>query len=198
MSLSLEKRKKIVAHEPLLMGTNIFLEGLSDKHVSKAYANWLNDEEVCRENRHGRVHNTLHMTREYVRSVDRSDSYAVFAIINKMPRKQVGNISLGKISWENNSAEISIIIGEKQFWGKGIATEAYRLIIRFAFNTLGLHRVFSGMTVRNKGMIHVARKVGMKQEGILRDEFYKDGVYVDVVRFGLINPEHKKRGVSAK
>ena len=186
------KVRQLVVEEPTLIGENIYLEGLSKKHVSESYVQWLNDKEVCRENRHGKGDNTLGKTRAYVGSVDRSDSIAAFAIIAKSEGTHIGNICLEHISWENNSGEISILIGEKDYWGRGIATEAYRLIIGYSFNDLDIHRLYSGMTARNKAMIKVAERAGMKKEGVLKEALLKDGIYVDVVRYGIINPRHKK------
>lgn len=186
-------KRRLVIKKPLLNGDTIYLEGLSHKHVCERYARWLNDKQVCKENRHGKVYNTIEMTRDYVESVDKSENIAVFAIITKKENKHIGNICLENISWEDNSGEIAILIGEKEFWGKGIATKAYRLIIDYGFNTLDLHRLFSDMTTRNKAMIRVAEKVGMSREGILKEAFFKDGEYVDVVKYSIINPRHKKK-----
>lgn len=194
MSRAGSARKQLVISEPVLNGRNIYLESLSNKHISQAYTGWLNDKVVCRENSHGGIRYTLKMTREYVQSVDKSDKIAAFAIMAKDKKKHVGNISLGKISWDNSSGDISILIGEKDYWGKGIASEAYRLIIDYGFNKLYLHRLESGMTVRNKAMIKVAKKSGMKKEGVSKDALCKYGEYIDIVRFAIINPKHKKRG----
>ncbi len=181
--------KQFVVNEPRLAGENIYLEGLSQQHISEKYTQWLNDKDVCRENRHGRGDNTLEKTAAYVKSVDKADTIAAFAIMTKEGNRHIGNICIENISWENNSGEISILIGEKDVWGKGVATEAYKLIIDYGFNMLGLHRLYSGMTVRNKAMIKVAEKAGMLKEGVLKDAFLKDGVYADVVRDGIINPK---------
>lgn len=195
----LEKTKKradiresvLVIHEPALRGDTIYLEGLTEKHVSEKYVQWLNDQEICRHNRHGRINNNLQMTMDYVRSVDESPNNAAFAIMTKKENKHIGNISLNDISWENRSGEISIIIGEKDYWGRGIATEAYRLIINYGFNMLNLHRLKSGMSVRNKAMIRVAEKVGMVKEGIFKEAFFKDGEYIDIVQYTIINSKQK-------
>lgn len=184
---------KMVSDEPTLTGETIYLEGLTLKHVSERYAQWLNDKKVCRENRHGRVHNTIEMTRAYVESVDAAENIAAFAIMTKKENKHIGNIRLGDISWENGSGEVSILIGDKDYWGKGVATEAYRLVIRYGFDSLGLHRLYSGMTARNKAMMKVCEKAGMEQEGISKEAFFKDGTYTDLIHYGIINPAHGKR-----
>ena len=184
-------RKKMVVDEPLLDGSAIFLEGLSQKHICERYVQWLNDKEVCRENRHGDVYNTLDMTKAYVELVDRSDKVAAFAIIEKTKNRHIGNISVSDISWKRNSGEIAIVIGDKRFWGRNIGTEAYKLVIEYAFNMLDLHRLYSGMTTSNIGMIKVSEKSGMACEGIFRDAFLKNGEYRDIVQYAIINPNHK-------
>lgn len=184
--------KRLAVEEPRLVGEDIYLEGLSKKHVSERYAGWLNDKDVCRENRHGKGNNTIEMTERYVESVDEADTIAAFAIMTKKEHRHVGNICLENILWENSSGEISILIGEKDMWGKGIATEAYKLIIDYGFNMLGMHRLYSGMTARNKAMIKVVEKIGMLYEGISKEALFKDGVYLDIARYAIINPKHKK------
>lgn len=180
----LSRRKFYVVNEPDLVGETICLEGLSGKHVSERYAGWFNDKEVCRYNRHGVVHNTIELTRNYVEAIDCSDEIAVFAIIARTDGEHIGNISL-KISWEEESGEISIIIGEKAYWGKGVATEAYSLILDYGFNILGLKKLYSGMTARNKGMIRVVQKVGMRYEGMSKNALYKEGQFLDIVRYEI-------------
>lgn len=198
MNNVMDKKNKLnqlemVRNEPTMTGETIYLEGLTLKHVSERYAQWLNDKEVCKENSHGRVHNTIEMTRAYIESVDNAENIAAFAIMTKKENKHIGNISLGNISWENGSGEISILIGDKDYWGKGAATEAYRLVIHHGFDFIGLHRLYSGMTARNKAMMKVCEKAGMEQEGISKEAFFKDGVYTDIVHYGIINPDHSHK-----
>lgn len=188
---SIAAKKKKVIDEPVLTGETISLEGLTAKHVSQRYADWLNDNEVCRDNIWEINDNTVEKILKYVESVDKSATAAVFAIISRDGNKHVGNIGLS-ISWENNSGEISILIGEKAAWGKGIGGEAYRLVKDYAFNELGLHRLYSKITARNKAMIKVAEKAGMLFEGVAKESYYKDGEYLDVVKYGMLNPADKK------
>jgi pseudaminic acid biosynthesis-associated methylase len=180
---------QFVIHEPTLQGKNISLVGLSPRFISERYARWFNDKEVCKFNRHGQKPYTVSDLRDYVSSADKSSAAAVFAIVTKEGNQHVGNISL-TVSWEQNSGEIAIIIGEKEYWGKGIATEAYRMIIDYGFKVLHLHRIWSGMVKENKGMVSVAGKAGMQKEGIMKDAFYKEAIYHDIIRYAVLNPKH--------
>lgn len=161
------------------------LEPLTKKHVSQSYVNWLNDAEICKDNSHATFPNTEAKTLAYVEGT----SDIAFAIIwdyQAHPDTHVGNIALQKINWINRSAEISILIGNKDYWGKGVATKAYNLLIKYAFKTLNLNRLSSSQTIRNVGMVKVCEKVGMQKEGIIRQALYKDGEYLDCVTYSIL------------
>ena len=175
-----------------LEGAVIYLTPLSEADVSESYVEWLNDAVVCRDNSHGTIHNTRARTLDYVRSVQDSETTKAFAIRLKTTGKHVGNVSIQKIDPVNRSAELAILIGEKEAWGQGVGTDAYRLLIDYGFTELNLNRIYSGQTARNKAMIRVCEKVGMTQEGLLRQAMFKNGEYLDVVVHALLRDDYMK------
>ena len=183
-----ESKINLAGFKKPLKGDKVLLEPLSFEHCSDRYASWFLDAEVCRENRHGSGHYTVEDTRDYVRSIQHSEKDLVFAVRLLSTGEHVGNISINDISWANRFAEISILLGEKTVWGKGIGTEACRLAISHAFGALKLHRLWMGMTAGNLRMITVAKKLGFIFEGRFKDAFFKDGAFKDVLQWGLINP----------
>ncbi len=176
-----------------LIGKKIVLEPAAEKFVTAQSVSWFNDPVVCRDNRHGQGDYTLEKAKKYYETVSVSDSIYPFAIIEKASQKHVGNISLCSLSAANQSGEIAVLIGEQSAWGSGIGYEACRLVLGFAFETLNLHRVKMGMTLRNKAMIRISEKLGMIHEGHFKDALLKDGVYLDIVQFACINPKHSER-----
>lgn len=68
-----------------------------------------------------------------------------------------------------------IIIGEKSYWGGGRATEAYTLILRYAFDRLNLRRVFAGCRADHLASATTLEKVGMVREGCQRQQFLRNG-----------------------
>ncbi|CUS06195.1 GCN5-related N-acetyltransferase [Candidatus Promineifilum breve] len=74
-------------------------------------------------------------------------------------------------------------------WGHGYATEAARAIVRFGFETLGLHRISADTVADNTASARVLQKLGLTLEGRLRDKLYYKGRYWDVVLFGMIRPD---------
>lgn len=172
-------------------GKNVVLSPLERRHVSARYQQWLNDPVVCRDNSHAVFQYSTDQMKAYVASAKATSGFHAFAIHLKSSGEHVGNITLGNISWVNRSAEIAILIGERKAWGKGIGFEACQLVLQYAFDSLNLRRVYMGMTVRNRAMVRIAQKLGMRQEGLFREALYKEGKYLDVIQFSKLNQRRR-------
>lgn len=173
-------------------GDNIHLRVLSPQDINKNYIHWFDDKEVCEMNSHHRFPYTEESLREYIDSVNASDKQLVLAIIEKNNNSHIGNVSLQNINYINRSAEFAIIIGEKDYWGKGIGIECAKLIINHGFKELNLNRIYCGTLEKNKGMIGLAAAVGFKQEGVRRKAEFKNGNYLDVIEFGMLSDDIEK------
>ena len=176
---------------PFIQGVTVDLRPLSLDDVSGTYINWLNDAEVCEFNSHHAYPYTRELAVEYVTSIRSQKRDLVLAIIAKDSNKHIGNISLQNIHPTNQSAEYAIIIGDKEYWGKGIAKEASVLILKHGFEELNLHRISCGTSVKNIPMQKLATSLGFAQEGIRKDAMFKNGEFVDVIEYGLLRGNFK-------
>jgi len=104
----------------------------------------------------------------------------------------IGNISFQSINWVNRSAEFAVVIGDTNYWKKGICTTVGQWLFEHGFNKLNLHRIWSGTAAVNTGMIKVFKKLGMKEEGRFREGTYLAGDYYDVVCYGKLKNEHNR------
>jgi RimJ/RimL family protein N-acetyltransferase len=100
---------------------------------------------------------------------------------------------LGAIGLHCNSrfqrAEMGYWIGVP-YWNRGYATEAARAILRFGFETLGLHRINAGHFARNAASGRVMEKIGMQREGVWRQHIRRDdGPFEDTVVYGILRSE---------
>jgi len=75
-----------------------------------------------------------------------------------------------------------------EHWGKGIMTEALRAMLPFGFEVMQLHSVEASIEPNNKGSARVLEKVGFRQEGYYRENFYLNGVFSDTAVFSLLKP----------
>jgi ribosomal-protein-alanine N-acetyltransferase len=169
-----------------LCGETIVLRILNEKDIEGNYARWLNDPEITLYNSHGRFPMTLDKLRDFVKSAYASNNALVLAVCDKQNGTHIGNISLQAISWVDRSAEIAFLLGEKDYWGKGVMYEAGKLIIKHGFEALNLHRIHCGTSSDNGGMQKLAEKLGMQKEGVRKDALFKNGKYCDVLEYGII------------
>ena len=100
----------------------------------------------------------------------------------------LGSIYLQNFEEENKKAEWGIYLGEEQAYGKGIGTEAAKLLLNYAFEELGMHKVVSRVLAHNQASIRMNEKAGYMKEAYLKDELFLDGQFEDLIFFGAINP----------
>ena len=158
-----------------------------ESDVEDHYIKCLNDQEVVKFNSHGRFPFTREKLLEYVRLVKHSNEMLVLAIIDIKSEKHIGNISLQSINWIDRNAEIAFILGEKDFWSKGIMYEAGKMLLTHAFAVLNLHRLYCGTSSENISMQKLAIKLGMNKEGERIDAIFKNGKYYSIYEYGIIN-----------
>jgi [ribosomal protein S5]-alanine N-acetyltransferase len=114
--------------------------------------------------------------------------------------QHVGNIKFSDIDWNHKRAFLSIIIGEKELWGRGFAAEAIELMVRYGFETVGLNKIEPCCYSVNERALNIFRKNGFSIEGILRDTAIFEKKIIAVIWFGMTRkewfdrqPERKKR-----
>ena len=111
-------------------------------------------------------------------------------IIEDTSFKKIGYVGLKTLNWILRSAEFSIfVIPEEQ--KKGYGKEALREILRFGFENLNFHRIYSTVFDFNKA-IEVYKKVGFEVEGMLRDTCFKKGRYWNSYYISMLEDEYKK------
>jgi RimJ/RimL family protein N-acetyltransferase len=97
----------------------------------------------------------------------------------------IGALSLSRQGLFNR-AELGYWIGSA-FWNRGYCTEAANAIIAYGFQKLGLHKISARHFLGNRSSGRVLEKIGMTHEGALRDDVMKDGRYVTVELYGIVN-----------
>jgi [ribosomal protein S5]-alanine N-acetyltransferase len=99
----------------------------------------------------------------------------------------VGAIALGIVA-QHLKAEVGYWIGVP-YWNNGYATEATRALIDYAFDELGLNRIYAFHFSGNPASGRVMEKAGMQLEGVLREEHVKNGEYRDSRLYGIIRSD---------
>jgi RimJ/RimL family protein N-acetyltransferase len=103
--------------------------------------------------------------------------------------KLIGLVRLHGAEPELGIAELDIYLGEKNYWGKGYATDTVRTVCRYGFDKMRLHKITLTVVTENEAAWRAYRKVGFVQEGRLREVFRRDGRWYDQYTMGLLAGE---------
>lgn len=113
------------------------------------------------------------------------------AVCLKENGRYIGNVSITNVNKANRSGESNIFIGDHSCWGKGIGTDAYRLLLEYAFNERGFHRIEARVLETNASSLKMHEKCGFKIEGTLRESVFKNGRWQDQVVLSIIENEFR-------
>lgn len=166
-------------HRAEIDGDKICLRILLTNDASQDYASWLNDPVTNKYLETRSV--TTEGLKKYINEKDESDSALFFGIFWKENGKHIGNVKLEPIDQGEGSAVMGILIGDKDYWGRGVGTEVTNLITDYAFCELGLKEVKLGVISENKAAIRVYEKCGYEVEKIEEKAIDHDGVLYDKI-----------------
>lgn len=176
---------------PFIKGLDVDLVPQSGDHLD-LYANWVNDEDVRRLSR-----NMIPVIKENIKKwIEPSDVHPketiYFEICYKKEKRPIGNVGFNFVNWVQRKAEIGLTIGEKNLWGKGLATEAVKLILNYGFGELNLRKITAGIFEPNIGSVKAAEKAGFKREAVLKNEIYIDGRYYSAFKYAIFKEDWLK------
>jgi ribosomal-protein-alanine N-acetyltransferase len=120
------------------------------------------------------------------------DREYVYVIADAASDRAMGVIGLRHVDQPMRTAQIGTWLG-REFWGTGANTEAKHLVLDFSFGLLALHRIEARIAVENHRSRRAFERLGAKSEGLLRESFFKDGVYHDQDLFVVLEQEWRHR-----
>lgn len=115
-------------------------------------------------------------------------TYACFAVTVKGFDTAIGIFQVREREPEFATAEWGFAIGSP-FWGTGAFEEGARLVLEFAFDTIGVHRLEARAAVKNGRGNGALLKAGATREGLLRKSFLRNGEYLDQVLYSIVEDE---------
>lgn len=171
----------------VLQGNSIDLRQIEESDVNDCYVKWLNDNEITQYLETKWYPQNIETIKSFVINQRNSKDSFLFAIIKKNSNEHIGNIKIGPIHPHYKHADISYFIGEKQYWGGGIATEAIRLIVGFGFAELGLHRIEAGTYSLAIGSQRALEKNGFTKDGVFKEQVFFNNEFIDIYRYSVLN-----------
>jgi RimJ/RimL family protein N-acetyltransferase len=123
---------------------------------------------------------------------NQADGALVWAIL--IQDEPVGYVTLFELDDINRKAELALMIGERSAWGQGFAKEALSTVLRHAFTPtdaggLGLHKVWLAVFAENTAARRAYQSIGFREDGILREDMFRDGVWHDQLLMSVLDDE---------
>lgn len=175
-------------HPPVIdEGRRVFLRQLHEDDVNETYLSWFQDASVTE------FLDSKRITREdavsYMRQGRETRAYFMYAVIAKVTGEHIGNVKIGPIQWAHLISDLVTVIGRREYWGKGFATEAIRLGSRVAFDTYGIRKLSGGIADGNIGSIKAYTSAGWIIEGRLAGHHLIQGEPRDRIIVSCFNPK---------
>ena len=174
--------------ETALEGQDIYLRLMGEEDTDNIIR-WRNSDFVRRNFIYQKP-----FTREghenWIREMIHTGKAVQFIILRKDTGMPVGSVYLRDIDRTHHKAEYGVFIGEKDAQGKGFGTQAAKLMLRYAFGILGLHKLMLRVFSENLPAIKSYEHAGFVREAYLKDEVFLEGKYKDVIYMAVICNEN--------
>lgn len=163
-----------------LLNKDIRVVDFTSKHITENYISWLNDKEVVKYSEQRHFFHNLDTVKKYFHEKNNSNDF--FLAIEFFDKEwiHIGNIGIS-VDKPNNVADVSILIGDKNYWGKGIAIIAWKLVLDFLLEKLKFRMVTAGTMEINEPMLKIIKKSEMKIDAVLPERFNFNGKYISSV-----------------
>jgi RimJ/RimL family protein N-acetyltransferase len=167
----------------VLHGSQVDLVPLSERHAGQTLA-WRNDPDNARLLASPRVISSAEHKAWFEGLAGRSDT-KFFAVESREDGRHVGNVWLRRMDPGSRTAEVALLMDAVHGRGRGFATESLQLLIRHAFDDLGLERLYAEVLDFNPKAAQAFLRAGFVREDILPQARFCEGRNVDLHLFGL-------------
>ena len=177
-----------------LRGTRVTLVPLTEEHLA-AVRRWRSDREVTCYWISDAAPTEAEVARWFAENA--AAGTRTWAICDETGRP-IGYTNLFAIDPDHRRAELALMIGERAAWGQGYAKDALRTLLRHAFGSrpaggLGLHKVSLSVFAENLGARRAYRACGFREDGVLRDDFFRGGRWHDQILMSVLEGEFEGR-----
>lgn len=179
--------------EPRIEGARVALTPFDESHLADpAYRRWLRDPAVVAP-----LNLPRYLAGEvsdaeieaYARRLMADDAVWFFALLLRDEREFVGTVKAGPIDRYAGRADLGVMIGRTNLWGRGLASDALGALARRLIEGEGLRRLTAGAMATNPSMIRVFEKLGFQREGVFRQHDRQGDVYIDHIHLGCLADE---------
>ncbi|AKI97833.1 GNAT family N-acetyltransferase [Kosmotoga pacifica] len=172
----------------MLEGSLVRLRAYSREDIEQAWK-YFNDFEVKKYLNPG-IPFPIKLEEEYswYENLSSSKDTYSFAIERKEDKRYIGGCGVNSVDWKNSNAKVGIFLG-RPYWSKGYGTDAMKVLLRFIFTEMNLHKVLLNVYSFNERAMKSYKKCGFVEEGRLREQIFRMGRYYDTIIMGLLKKD---------
>jgi len=167
----------------------VYLRELTHDDVNDEYLSWFRDNSVTSFLEVDGKSLTKKIVEDYIDEGKKSGTYYMYAICFAENNKHIGNLKIGPINKKHNVSDLVCVIGDKNYWGMGLATEAIKLGNQLAFEKYGIRKLHGQIYADNIGSIKAYCKAGWIIEGVIRGRYLVNGEPMDQILVSCHNPK---------
>jgi RimJ/RimL family protein N-acetyltransferase len=181
--------KKKVWDYDTLTGKRVYLRPFKKDDLIHSQK-WFNDPEIMKLIGEAAPITDAEAEKRY-EEMRKDENQQWYGVVLKEGDRLVGEAGFLRMFRPWRCTDMTIIIGEKDVWGKGYGTEVGHLLLDYAFRRLGFHRISIGVVGFNVKALRFWQSLGFKKEGVERDGYYCDGRFSDFVMMSILEGEFK-------
>ena len=173
-----------------IVGDKVYLSPMNIDDYLK-YTEWLNDYDISKGINNYTNIVSINSEKEWLDKAG-NDKYT-FAIVCMDNNELIGNISLMNVNGIDKTAELGIMIGNKEYHSCGYGSEAIIILLNYAFKHVNLNNIMLKVYSFNTGAIKAYEKCGFKTFGVWKNSHYFEGEYVDEIFMNILKDDFNKK-----
>lgn len=151
---------------------------------------WVNNPEVVINFQNFDMHITREAEKAFLEKALANKDDRMYAVESES-EEYLGNAGIHGISSKNKLGRLALIIGNRDYQGRGYGQSALKELLKYAFEENGLNKVWLIVLKENEKGIHIYNKTGFNVEGILREEYAdREGKFHDMIRMSMLRKEY--------
>ncbi len=168
--------------------SRVWLRPLEAADITSEYVSWFGDTIVTEFLDSSGF--TIDDAIAYMHKGRDDGTYYMYAVIDQETGLHIGNVKVGPIQSGHGVSDLVTVIGRRDFWGKGFATEAIKAGNDIAFQKYGIRKLSGGITDGNEGSVKAYTKAGWVIEGRLKGHHLINGIARDRIIVSCFNPKY--------
>lgn len=172
----------------MIDNNRVYLRELDPSEIDERFMSWFSDDDLMKYYTNSKKSITKDDILDYIKSGKESGTSYTYGIFDTTSSKCIGTIKIGPINQAHRISDLVVLIGDREYHGKGLASEAISLGNKIAFEKHNIRKLFGGMYETNISSIKAYTRAGWIVEGKLKDHYLVDGKPIDRILVACFNP----------